>query len=122
MPRLDHVNRYARAGALRRNRSTAPRRWLTVFLAIAILIAVVKTITVIMHRTNPVDRAINVVATPLVSVVRFTAEGFSSLGQVFHLPSLLRENRRLRDENALLNRKSAEAELTTATNSDLRAT
>jgi rod shape-determining protein MreC len=116
------VNRYARAGALRRNRSTAPRRWLTVFLGIAILIAVIKTVTLITGRTNPVDRAINVVASPLVGVVRYTAEGFSSLGHIFHLPSLLRENRKLREENTLLQRKAAETELTKATNADLRAT
>ena len=122
MRRLDHVNRYARAGALRRNRSTGPRRWLTVFLGIAILITVVKTITLITHRSNPVDHAINVIAIPLVSVVSYTAEGFASLGQIFHLPSLLRENRRLKEENALLKRDTAEADLIKATNADLRAT
>ena len=122
MPRLDYVNRYARSGALRRNRSLAPRRWLTVFLGIAVLIAVIKTVTVITGRTNPVDRAINVVATPLVAVVRYTAEGFSSLGHIFHLPSLLRENRKLKEENALLKRQAAELELIKATNADLRAT
>jgi cell shape-determining protein MreC len=124
MARLDHVNRYARAGALRRNRSTGAgsRRWLTVFLGIAVFIAVIKTVTVITGKTNPVDRAINVVATPLVSVVRYTAEGVSSLGQIFHLPSLLRDNRRLREENAMLKRQSAEAQLATTTTADLRAT
>jgi cell shape-determining protein MreC len=122
MRRLDNVNRYARAGALRRNRSAAPRRWLTVFLGIAILIAVVKTITVITGRTNPVDRAINVVAAPLVTVVRYTGEGFASLGHIFRLPVLLRENRQLREENALLKRTSSEADLLKTTNSDLRAT
>src|SRR4051812_23412227 len=122
MPRLDYVNRYARAGALRRNRTAAPRRSLTVFICIAIFIALVKTFTLITHRTNPVDHAINVVATPLVSVVRYTAEGFASLGQIFHLPSLLRENHRLNEENAQLQRKVAETELVKNSNDDLRAT
>src|SRR5688500_17606873 len=105
--RLGSVNRYARAGALRRNRSAPPRRWLTVFLGIAILIALAKTVTLITGRSNPVDRAINVAATPLVAVARYTAEGFASLGHIFRLPSLLRENRKLRDENAQLQRLAA---------------
>jgi rod shape-determining protein MreC len=119
--RLGNVNRYARAGALRRSRSPALRRWLTVFLGIAILIAVVKTVTLITGRSNPVDHAINVAATPLVAVARYTAEGFASLGHVFRLPSLLRENRRLGEENAKLQRELAEADLLRSSNQDLRA-
>ena len=115
------MNRYARAGALRRSRSAAPRRWLTVFLAIAVLIAIVKTITLITGRTNPVDRAINATTTPLVVVLRYTVDGFASLGAIFHLPSLLRENRELAAQNALLQRQISEAGLTKNTDDELRA-
>ncbi|MDQ3023885.1 MAG: rod shape-determining protein MreC [bacterium] len=110
-----------RTGGTRRSRSGAPRRLLTVFLAIAVLIALVKTFTLITGNTNPVDRAINTAATPLVIVVRFTVDGFSSLGHIFRLPSLLRENSKLHGENSELRKLLAENDLLRSTNAQLRS-
>jgi rod shape-determining protein MreC len=114
-----NVNRYARGGGSRR-RAAAPRRWLTVFIAIAIFIALVKTWTLVTGRTNFVDRGINVLATPLVLAVRYTGEGILSIGHVFRLPTLLRENRTLKAENDQLKRQIAETELVRSSNDDLR--
>lgn len=121
MGRLLGVSRYARAGALRRSRSAPPRRWLTAFIALALLIALVKTWTLLTGRTNPVDRMINAAATPLVMAGNYTADGLASLGQVFRLPALLRENQALQSENELLQRQLAETELVRATNAQLSA-
>src|SRR6185436_3969703 len=115
MGRLITVNRYGRLGGPRRSRS-ASRRWLTALLGIAILIALVKTWTLLTGRSNPIDRGINTLATPLVLAVRYTGEGLGSLGQVFRLPTLLRENRRLKAENELLTRQLSETEMLRATN------
>lgn len=104
----------------RDQRSGHSRRWLAVFVGLAVLIATVKTCTVVTGRPNPVDQAINRAAAPLVVVVRYMGDGIASLGQVFRLPVILREQRRLNAEVKQLRRELAEKEALVAENKRLR--
>lgn len=104
----------------RGERSLQSRRWLIAFVCLALLIASVKTCTVVTGRSNPVDRAINRAAAPLVVLVRYMGDGVASLGQVFRLPAILREQRRLATEVKQLRRELAEREPLKAENERLR--
>ena len=84
------------------------RRWLLVFLALAIVIAAGKTCAAVTGRSNPIDTVLTHITTPLVSVVRGIGQGF---GTVFRIPSALRDNVNLVSERDLLQRRLEEAEL-----------
>lgn len=107
------------ASGRRGERSQHSRRWLVVFVCLAVLVASVKTCTIVTGRSNPVDRAINRAAAPLVVLVRYMGDGIASLGQVFRLPSILQEQRRLNSEVKELRRELAESEGLVARNERL---
>ncbi|MCH7471502.1 rod shape-determining protein MreC [bacterium] len=98
------------SGLQRPEDRTARRRRLLFFLAIAVIIAIFKTHTLITGRTNPVDQAITRVVSPLVQAIKYTGDGLASLRYVFGIPALLRENSRLNRENEFLRRRLAENE------------
>ncbi len=98
--------RQARARKPDQRRQT--RIWLTRFVLIAGLIAIVKLFTAITGRPNPVDNAMMAVGTPVINVVKRIGEGIGGLVHVFRLPTLLKENTQLRSENEQLHRQMEE--------------
>lgn len=96
------------------------RRWLVVLAIIALIVAGAKIATLVTGRTNPVDRAIISMTTPVVYVIKRIGEGLGSLVHVFRLPALLSENKRLETENALMERKVAEVGALARENERLR--
>lgn len=113
--------RVARLGGGRRTVAhSGARRWLLVFLALALFIGTVKIVTVATGRSNPLDSAINTVFTPLVIAVRYVGEGVGSLGHIFRLPALLRDNRKLEGQVELLQTQMGQTELLTKENEQLR--
>ena len=76
------------------------RRWVVGAIVLALLLAGLKTCAVLTKRTNPVDQTIVRTTNPAIYVLKRIGEGFISLGHIFEVPTLLRENNRLRQENA----------------------
>jgi rod shape-determining protein MreC len=97
------------------------RRWLVVFIALALLISGIKACALITGRSNPVDRTISRAASPAVYLIRRLGEGISSLAYIFQVPALLRENNRLKSENLLLERQIEEVRPLKAQNERLLA-
>lgn len=97
------------------------RRWLTIFVALAVLIAGIKGCALITGRTNPVDQAVTRIASPVVYVIRRVGEGIGSLAYIFQIPALLRENTRLKSENLFLKREVDEIKSLKAQNEQLLA-
>ncbi|MCC7478485.1 rod shape-determining protein MreC [bacterium] len=86
----------------------------------ALLIGGVKAISYATGRTNPIDSAISAIFSPLVVAVRYVGEGIGSLGHLFRLPSLLRENRKLEGQVELLSTQIGQTESLKAENEQLR--
>jgi len=97
------------------------RRWLAVFVLLAVLIAGIKGCALITGRTNPVDQAITRMASPVVYVIRRVGEGIGSLAYIFQIPALLKENTRLKSENRYLQRQLEETKALKAQNQRLLA-
>jgi rod shape-determining protein MreC len=108
-------------GYLRAETQRGRKRWLFALLGLALLIATIKSCTLLSGRTNPVDQAINTLASPLVYVTMRIGEGFGSLVHIFRLPVLLREEKRLTAENKLLERRVEELKQLETENERLRA-
>jgi len=89
----------------RRGQKRPSRRWLLLFLALAIVIAAGKTCAAVTGRSNPIDTALTHLTTPLVNVVRSIGQGFSL---VWNIPSALRDNVSLKAERDLLERRVEE--------------
>jgi cell shape-determining protein MreC len=98
------------------------RRLLIIMFGISLVIAFIQTCTAVTGRTNPVSTGINRLATPLVVAVRYTGEGIASLGYIFRIPQLLRENKKLKSANTTLEREAAESDALVAENALLRQT
>jgi rod shape-determining protein MreC len=96
------------------------RRWLIAIIVLALLVATIKSCTLLTGRTNPVDQAITTLASPVVYVIERIGDGLGSLRHIFRIPSLLREERRLKAENELLERRNAELDQLTAENEQLK--
>ncbi len=107
-------------GGRRSDAHGGARRWLFIFLGLALLIGSIKLITFATGRSNPIDSAINTVFSPLVVAVRYVGEGIGSLGHLFRLPSLLRENRKLEGQVELLSTQIGQTESLKAENDQLR--
>jgi rod shape-determining protein MreC len=115
------VPKYGKVSSLQRSgRTETTRRWLFIFLGLALLIGAVKTCTLITGHSNPLDRTINRASAPLVVAIQYIGEGIASLGNVFRLPSLLHEERRLQSENKHLRREIAESAALVNENARLR--
>lgn len=97
------------------------RRWLVLFLAVALLIGLAKTCTAVTGRPNPLDVALTRISTPVVGVIKSIGEGIASLRHIFRIPTLLRENTALTSENELLERRAAELQYAQAESERLRA-
>lgn len=96
------------------------RRWLIVLIALAIALAGIKTCASLTQRANPVDQAIVRATTPGAFSLKRIGEGLLSLGHIFHIPSLLRENNRLIQENAYLQRELEQTKALKQENQELR--
>jgi len=97
------------------------RRWLVLFLIVALLIGGAKTCTALTGRPNPLDIALTTVTTPVVAVIKNIGEGIASLRHIFRIPALLRENADLSAENELLERRTAELQFSQADTERLHA-
>src|SRR5437764_474923 len=78
------------------------RRALLAVAALAMLIIGFKLAGAITGHTNALDRTAVHLTAPLVRGEVRTTEGVASLGQVFHLPSVLHQNEQLRQEKVYL--------------------
>lgn len=95
------------------------RRWLLLFIVIAVIIASAKTCASVTGRSNPIDIALTHVTTPVVGAIKSIGEGIASLRHIFRIPSLLRENSSLKAENEFLDRRNAELQFLEAENKRL---
>jgi len=95
------------------------RRWLLLFLVLAVLVGGAKTCTAITGRPNPLDIAFIRITTPVVGVIKSIGEGIVSLKDVFRIPALQRENSTLQAENDFLERRVAELEFAEQENQQL---
>jgi rod shape-determining protein MreC len=96
------------------------RRWLALLIILGVLIAGIKACATLTHRTNPVDQALTRSTTPGAFSLKRIGEGLLSFGQIFHIPSLLRENNRLTQENAYLQRELDQTKALKQENAELR--
>lgn len=78
------------------------RRWLIALIVLALVLAGLKTCAVLTRKTNVVDQKISQATAPPAFSLKRIGEGFISLGHIFEVPALLRENSRLKQENAFL--------------------
>jgi rod shape-determining protein MreC len=78
------------------------RRWVAALVVLGIVLAGLKTCAVLTRRANVVDQTISRATTPPAFTLKRIGEGFISLGHIFEVPTLLRENNRLKQENAFL--------------------
>jgi len=97
------------------------RRWLIAIIVLALLVASIKSCTLLTGRTNPVDQAITTLASPVVYVIERIGDGLGSLRHIFRIPALLREEQRLTAENELLERRNAELAQLKAENKQLKS-
>lgn len=80
----------------------ATRRWVVALIVLALVLAGLKTCAVLTRRSNLVDQTLSQATTPPAFSLKRIGEGFVSLGHIFEVPTLLRENNRLKQENAFL--------------------
>ena len=102
-------------------RRIAARRWVAGLVVLALILAAGKACAIITRKTNPVDQVITDITSPVVYVLRRTGEGILSLGHVFEVPALLRENGRLKQENQYLSRQADELRTLEEENLSLRS-
>lgn len=112
--------RFKTSGSMYTDSRRGRRRWLIAFIILALLIASIKSCTLLTGRTNPVDQAITTLTSPVVYVIKRIGEGLGSLVHIFNIPSLLREERRLSAENELLDRRLQEKEQLESENKQLK--
>ena len=95
------------------------RRWLAIVIVLTVIVAVIKLHSAVTGQSNPLDRAITTMTSPVVYVLVRIGEGIASLRYIFAIPAILGENKRLQAENTLLSREASEAARLVAENDRL---